>query len=220
MDTLIIKKDDEYVQQLAQLDPVMGKLIQYVGTINIPLRTDYFASLVRSITGQQISVAAASAVFERLKNLTGNKMNVDSIARVSDEDLHEIGFSKRKIEYIRDLIAHIEREDIILSQLPELDNDTIIKQLTSVKGIGKWTAEMFLILSLARMDVLAIDDIGIQRGARWLYQVEKTERKEILKQKQTIWKAPHLTIASCYLWEVVHLDLERQFQGIDDVNLN
>lgn len=217
MDTLIINKNNENVQQLIKLDPVMGKLIHYVGTIEIPLRTNYFVSLVRSIAGQQISVAAATAIFERLKKLTANQLNITGISNVSDEQLHAIGFSKRKIQYIRDLVAHIERGDINLSQLAELDNDTIVKKLTNVKGIGKWTAEMFLILALARMDVLAIDDIGIQRGARWLYQVDKTERKDILKQKKTIWEPPHLTIASCYLWEVVHLDLERRFPTINDV---
>src|SRR5699024_1194463 len=122
-------------QQLSAIDSAMGKLIQYIGTIEIPLRTDYFSSLVRSIVGQQISVAAASAVFERLKTLTGNKLNVTGMSNVTDDALHEIGFSKRKIQYVRDLIAHIERKDIILSQLPELDNSTIIKKLTSVKGI-------------------------------------------------------------------------------------
>lgn len=217
MDTLIIEKKDKDVQELAASDPTMGKLIHYTGNITLPLRTDYFASLVRSIVGQQISVAAASAVFERLESLTNNTLNIAAINRVTNEQLHEIGFSKRKVNYIRDLVEHIEREDIVLEALPQLDNDTIIKQLTNVKGIGKWTAEMFLILSLARMDVLAIDDIGIQRGARWLYQVDKTERKDILKKKKTTW-VPHLTIASCYLWEVVHLDLERRFPAIDDVD--
>lgn len=216
MDTLMIKEEDKSVQQLATKDAVMAKLIRYTGSINIPLRTDYFASLVRSIVGQQISVAAASAVFERLKTLTNNTLNIDAFRKITDEQLRGIGFSKRKIDYVRDLVAHIEKQDIILTKLPDLDNDTIIKQLTSVKGIGKWTADMFLILSLGRMDVLAIDDIGIQRGARWLYQVDISERKEILKKKQNLW-APNLTIASCYLWEVVHMDLEHRFPTIDDV---
>lgn len=216
MDTLIIQEENENVQQLSQSDPVMGKLIRYAGTIEIPLRTDFFVSLVRSIVGQQISVAAATAVFERLRALTDNTLNIDAFHEITDEQLHAIGFSKRKINYVRDLVDHIERKEIVLSELSDLDNDTIIKQLTSVKGIGKWTAEMFLILSLGRMDVLAIDDIGIQRGARWLYQVDKSERKGILKKKQAVW-APHLTIASCYLWEVVHLDLERRFSTINDV---
>jgi|SRR5699024_2546923 len=216
MDTLTIRKSDAGVRELANKDAVMGKLIDHVGDIEVPKRTDYFASLIRSITGQQISVAAASAVFERLRTLTNDSITAAGIKAVSDDALHTIGFSKRKIQYIRDLLAHVERQDIVLSTLPMLDNDTIIKQLTSVKGIGKWTAEMFLILSLGRMDILAIDDIGIQRGARWLYQVDKSERRDILKQYQPVW-SPHLTIASCYLWEVVHLDLERRFPTVDAV---
>lgn len=217
MDTLVIRKNDENVQHLAQLDPTMGKLIDYVGSFEVPLRTDYFASLIRSIIGQQISVAAASAIYERLKKLTDNILDAHKLALLSDEQLRAIGFSRQKILYIRDLIAHISENKINLSQIAELDNETVMKQLTSVKGIGKWTAEMFLIFSLSRMNVLAIDDIGIQRGARWLYNVDKTERKNILKKKQHIW-SPYLTIASCYLWEVVHLDLERRFSSIDDVS--
>lgn len=216
MDTLVIDEKNNDVQELAKRDPTMGKLIRYIGSINIPLRTDYFVSLVRSIVGQQISVAAASAVFERLKSLAGETINIDAFHKITDDQLRHIGFSKRKIDYVRDLVAHINKQEIILTQLPEWDNEMIIKQLTGVKGIGKWTAEMFLILSLGRMDVLAIDDIGIQRGARWLYQVNKSERKEILKEKKKLW-TPHLTIASCYLWEIVHMDLERRFPTIDDI---
>lgn len=216
MDTLIMNEHDKDIQQLARQDPVMGKLIRYVGTFEVPLRTDYFASLVRSITGQQISVAAASSIYERLKSLTDNKLDEKHLSALSDEQLREIGFSRQKVLYIRDLIEHVNENKVDLDRITELDNKTVMDQLTSVKGIGKWTAEMFLIFSLTRMNVLAVDDIGIQRGARWLYNVDKAERKNILKQKKSVW-SPHLTIASCYLWEVVHLDLERRFTTIDDI---
>lgn len=216
MDTLIMHENNENVQQLARRDPVMGKLIRFVGTLEVPLRTDYFSSLVRSIIGQQISVAAASSIYERLKTLTNHKLDERHLSALSDTQLREIGFSRQKIHYIRDLIDHINEKSINLGRITEQDNQTVMNQLTSVKGIGKWTAEMFLIFSLTRMDVLAIDDIGIQRGARWLYNVEKDERKNILKEKKNVW-SPYLTIASCYLWEVVHLDLERRFATIDDV---
>ena len=100
--------------------------------------------------------------------------------------------------------------------MDDMDNSSVIKQLTSIRGIGKWTAEMFLIFSLGRMNVLAVDDIVLQRGAKWLYEVDKSERRQILLDKQPVWD-PHLTIASFYLWEVVHLGFDKKYQSIDDI---
>src|SRR5699024_9660084 len=152
-----------------------------IGDIEITLRTDYFKSLVRSIVGQQISVAAASAIYGRLDILLENAITPNSLLLVTKEQQREGGVTYRKIAYVQDLSHNAQQSELNLLQLTDLDNQTIIKQLTSVKGSGKWTAEMFLILSLGRMDVLALDDIGIQRAAKWLYQVDKSERRNILK---------------------------------------
>ncbi|RYG71521.1 DNA-3-methyladenine glycosylase 2 family protein [Lentibacillus lipolyticus] len=214
METLTIKQTDPAVVALGQADPKMNKLIHAVGDIEVAMRPDLFKSLVRSIIGQQISVAAASAIFKRLETLLENHMTARAISEVSDEQLRAIGLSGRKVVYLRDLTEKVLQCDIVLDALYERDNYTVVKQLTSIKGIGKWTAEMFLVFSLGRMNVLAIDDIGIQRGARWLYQVDKSERRKILIDRKPVW-SPHLTIASFYLWEVVHLDFERKYSSID-----
>ncbi|MBP2256972.1 DNA-3-methyladenine glycosylase family protein [Virgibacillus alimentarius] len=216
MDKRIIHKEDEAVKTLCANDPIMRKLVNAVGSIEITLRSDYFKSLVRSIIGQQISVAAASAIYGRLDAMLDHEITVSSIYQLSEAKLREAGLTFRKIEYIKDLANKVYHAEIDLQALASFDNQTIIKQLTSIKGIGKWTAEMFLILSLGRMDILAIDDIGIQRAARWLYETEKSERRNILKEKAKLWK-PHYSIASFYLWEAIHLDFVKNYASIDDI---
>lgn len=206
MDKIFISKEDQAVKAICDADPKMNQLIHTIGDIKITLRTDYFKSLVRSIIGQQISVAAASAIYNRLNILLKNMITSDSLLQVTETQLRKVGLTYRKIAYLQDLAAKVQQSELNLFQLTALDNPTIIKQLTSVKGIGKWTAEMFLILSLGRMDVLPLDDVGIQRAAKWLYQVDKSERRQILKVKESLWR-PYQSIASFYLWEAIHLDL-------------
>lgn len=216
MEKLIVYQNDHAVINLCQKDPVMEKLVSVVGDLEITLRPDYFASLVRSMIGQQISVAAASAIYNRLLLLMENKITAEAIINSDEESLRAVGLSARKILYLRDLAEKVTGSGMDLHTFHELDNKQILKKLTSIKGIGKWTAEVFLIFSLGRRDVLPIDDIGIQRGAKWLYQVDKSHRRKILEEKASLW-APHLTIASFYLWEVVHLDFEKRYASIDDI---
>ncbi|GGB48852.1 DNA-3-methyladenine glycosylase [Lentibacillus populi] len=217
MEKLIIQKNDQAVVELSKQDPVMGKLITIVGNMEVALRPDLFNSLIRSMIGQQISVAAANAIYNRLQTLMDNHMTPEKIIGASDESLRSIGLSARKILYIRDLANKVISSELNLETLYELDNKQIMKKLTGIKGIGKWTAEMFLIFSLGRMNVLSLDDIGLQRGARWLYKTDKARRRKVLEEKQHIWD-PHLTIASFYLWEVVHLDFERRYESIDEMD--
>lgn len=216
METFVIEQHDARVRELGNADKQMNKLIEIIGDITVNMRPDYFKSLVRSIIGQQISVQAANAVFGRLDALFEHNVRPEAILQASDEQLRSVGLSGRKTVYLRDLAAKVHDRLIDFNRLEELDTEAVIKQLTSIKGIGNWTAEMFLIFSLRRMNVLAVDDIGLQRGAKWLYNVDKSERRQILLDKQPVWE-PHLTIASFYLWEVVHLDFDRTYQSIDDM---
>lgn len=216
MKKIIIKKSDQAVKDLCEADPLMKKLITIVGDIEIDLRTNYFNSLVRSITAQLISVSAAEAIYGRLVTLLNHDISPQAFKKVTNEQLRSVGLSGRKVNYLRDLSEKVSTSEINLTKLDEVDNKQVIKQLTSIKGIGKWTAEMFLLFSLGRMDILALDDIGIQRGARWLYQVDKAERRKVLEEKAGLWD-PHFTIASCYLWEIIHLDFLSLYRSIDEI---
>jgi len=207
---------DHSVIDLGNQDPTLQKLINTIGDIEVETRPNFFESLIRSIIGQQISVQAADSIFQRLVKLTNNELKAETLANMTTQELRSAGLSSPKINYIHDLTQHITTGKLNLVSLSQFDNQTVLKELTKVKGIGKWTAEMFLIFSLGRMDVLAIDDIGLQRGAKWLYQVEQSKRKDILIKKKPIWQ-PHLTLASFYLWEAVLTGLISNFESIDDI---
>lgn len=216
MNILNIQTEDESVQRICERDPFMKKLITVIGDIEISLRADYVSSIVRSIIGQQISVSAASAIYGRLEELLDGKITIEGLHVQSKEELRQVGLTMRKTDYLKDLAEKVVNGDLDLENIAGNDDETIMKQLMSVKGIGKWTAEMFLILSLGREDVLAIDDVGIQRAAKWLYGVDKSERRNILIEKMPLWK-PYRSIVSFYLWEAVHLGFVSNDESIEAI---
>src|SRR5699024_2197814 len=132
-------------------------------------------------------------------------------------DRNVTGVQTCALPIFQDLTQKVYNGDLNLKSLTRLDNETAVKELTKIKGIGKWTAEVFLIFSLERMNVLAIDDIGLLRGSKWLYQVDQSERRDILIKKEPTWH-PHLTLASFYLWEAVLLNFINDYQSIDEIN--
>ncbi|WP_233190746.1 DNA-3-methyladenine glycosylase [Sporosarcina sp. P19] len=213
---LHITTQDPAVQSICAKDPKLKQLISLIGDIDIPLRTDYLSSIVRSMIGQQISVNAASAIYARLLDLLGGHITVDGLIMTSKEELREVGLTMRKAEYVKDLADKIVNRDLDLHHIAAYDDDAILQQLIHVKGIGKWTAEMFLILSLGRPDVLAVDDVGIQRAAQWLYGVEKSERRQLLIEKSPLW-APERSIASHYLWEAIHVGFVQDFKSLEEL---
>lgn len=216
MDKLSIRIQDESVQIICERDAEMKKLINVVGDIEIHLRTDYLASIVRSIVGQQISVDAASAIYGRLEELLDGKITGEGLLEKTKEELRQVGLTKRKTDYVIDLADKVRTGELDLEHISDYNNEDIMKQLTNVKGIGKWTAEMFLILTLGRGDILAVDDVGIQRAAKWLYEVEKSERREILVEKSDLWK-PYRSIAAFYLWEAIHLGFVSEYGSINEL---
>lgn len=218
MSKLYIQMSDESVQTICQRDSTMKKLINIIGDIEVILRTDYLSSIVRSIIGQQISVAAANAIYGRLKLFLDNEITAEKLFEKSKEELREVGLTNRKAEYVKDLAEKVLTNELDLKNISQNSNEEITKQLINVKGIGKWTAEMFLILTLGREDVLAIDDVGIQRAAKWLYQVEKSERRQILVDKSHVWK-PYRSVVSFYLWEAIHLGYITEYKSIDEISV-
>lgn len=218
MSKLYIQISDESVRTISERDSTMKKLIDIIGDVEITLKTDYFSSIVRSIIGQQISVAAANAIYGRLKLLLDDEITAEKLFEKSKEELREVGLTNRKVDYVKDLAEKVLTNELDLENISQNSNEEITKQLINVKGIGKWTAEMFLILTLGREDVLAIDDVGIQRAAKWLYQVEKSERRQILVDKSHVWK-PYRSVVSFYLWEAIHLGFITEFKSIDEISV-
>lgn len=195
-----IAKDDPRVLHLQQQDPRLQRLIQLIGPLETHQRTDRFDSLVRAIIGQQLSVKAAQTIYTRLVTVCP-QVGPDSIARISDDALRSIGLSAKKIQYVRDLTEKVITGELNLQAIDSLEDAEIITELCSIKGIGKWTAEMFLIFSLGKQDVLSLGDAGLKRAARWVYGGVGEEFS--LSVYSEAW-APYRSVVSLYLWEAIN----------------
>jgi len=175
----------------------MRQLILRHGTLNHAPRNDYFASLSRSITGQQISVKAAAKIFERLEQATS--LDPRRVIMLTDEKIKTIGLSGQKSRYIRDLAAHFVQDSAVFNHLESLSDDQVILELTRIKGIGVWTAQMFLMFTLVRLDVFAPDDAGLQQAIKKLYEIEVLPKRAELSEFAERWK-PYRTVACWHLW--------------------
>ena len=181
-------------------DKYIGPLIKKWGkcTIKKSSKSEYFRDLFESIVNQQLSGKAASTIFGRILKLCKGKITPEVIIKISEEKFREAGLSHQKIKYIKDLADKIQKKEINLERIDSLPDEEIITELVRVKGIGRWTAEMFLMFSLARPDVFPVDDLGIKKG------FEKVTGKKFDKEKSANFAlknwSPYRTVASWYLW--------------------
>jgi len=182
---------------LCELDPVFAAIIDAVGPLREHLAEDRFAELAASIVSQQLSVKAADTIWRRFEAL--GPVTPESILGYAEEDMRSVGLSGAKTRYVRDLALHVADGRLDLAAVDELDNEAVIEVLTAVKGIGRWTAEMYLIFALGRPDVLAVDDLGLRRAAGWLLELERPATREELAEAGERW-SPYRSVASRYLW--------------------
>ena len=190
---------------LKQADPVLESVIDRVGPFTLRAKRDRFAMLVRSILSQQISTKAANSIRNKLlARLKPATLNVNSLSELSDEDLRSVGLSGQKVRYLRDLIEHEQTGQIQLRTIGRRTDQEIIAELTQVKGIGEWTAQMFLIFSLGRMDVLPHADLGIRMALKNLYGLDELPNRVDVEQLAARWR-PFATIASWYCWRSLEL---------------
>lgn len=183
---------------LRRADPVIGRLIDAYGRESLQARGDPFGTLARSILGQQISVKGASALWERLEHRLG-RVTPETVAASSQAELIGCGLSRGKIAYLRTLAGGFLEGSIDVSRWREVEDETVIAELTRIKGIGRWTAEMFLIFHLLRPDVLPLDDLGLKRAiARYYAGGDRPSRSEMLAIGEA-WK-PWRSVATWYLW--------------------
>jgi DNA-3-methyladenine glycosylase II len=156
--------------------------------------------LVRSITSQQLSTKAAETIFQRLRAaLPGRRLKPESVADADDETLRAAGYSANKVRSLRDLTARVLDGRLPLARLPRLDDESVIDRLVAVHGIGRWTAEMFLIFSLGRLDVLPVDDLGLRAAVRDVYGLGDLPARRELVELGEAWR-PYRSIATWYLW--------------------
>jgi DNA-3-methyladenine glycosylase II len=187
------------IEHLKRSDPVMAKIIRRVGKIPPRWREPSFETMVRSIAFQQLNGKAALTIFNRLVTAAGGKLTPDSILRLSETEMRACGLSKQKLSYIRDLAAKTKSGDVDFTVLPKMSDAEVIDHLTRVKGIGEWSAQMFLMFALRRPNVLACGDFGVQAAIRKHYNKRKHPKPKDVAKIGKPW-SPYASLACLYLW--------------------
>jgi DNA-3-methyladenine glycosylase II len=195
---------------LAASDPVMEALIERVGDIDRAERlrrrseerpADAYGALLRAIVGQQLSTKAARTIYQRVLDLFGGATPTpEQLLEAGEEELRGAGLSGRKVEYLRDLAAHVISGELELDRLGELTDEEAIAEIVAVRGLGQWTAEMFLLFHLERPDVLSGGDLGIRKAVRIEYGLGELPAPTQVIEIGEPWR-PHRSLASLYLWE-------------------
>lgn len=189
----------EACRHLARKDRVMKKLIAQHGQVVLQSRGDAFVTLARSIVGQQISTKAAQSVWNRFERLCQD-MTPEGLLRLKVDDMRQAGLSARKVEYLVDLALHFSTPGRLnLDRWPSMPDDDIIQELVAVRGIGRWTAEMFLIFHLVRPNVLPLDDVGLINGVSQAYFSGEPVSRSDIREVAAGW-APYCTVATWYIW--------------------
>jgi DNA-3-methyladenine glycosylase II len=189
---------DEACRFLAKKDRVMKRLIPQFGEACLQSRGDAFTTLARSIVGQQISVKAAQTVWDRFAKLP-RKMNASNVLRLKVDDMQAAGLSARKIEYLVDLALHFDSGAIHVDSWKDMPDEEIIAELVGIRGIGRWTAEMFLIFHLMRPNVLPLDDIGLINGISKNYFSGESVSRSDAREVAAAWD-PYCSVATWYIW--------------------
>ncbi|HSC20627.1 MAG TPA: DNA-3-methyladenine glycosylase [Solirubrobacterales bacterium] len=195
---------------LAAADPTMAALIERMGKLDIATRlrrrkeerpADAYGALLRAIVGQQLSTKAARTIYLRVLDLFGGTTPTpEQLLEASEEELRGCGLSGRKTEYVRDLARHVLSGELELDRLPDLDDEQVIEEIVAVRGLGRWTAEMFLLFHLQRPDVLSGGDLGIRKAIQVEYGLDEMPTPTRVIEIGEPWR-PHRSLASLYLWE-------------------
>ncbi len=196
--------------RLAASDPVMAELIERLGGIDLETRlrrrseerpADAYGALLRAIVGQQLSTKAARTIYNRvLEIFDGRTPTPEELLEADEKALRGAGLSGRKVEYLRDLAAHVLSGELELDRLGDLSDEEAIEEIVAVRGLGRWTAEMFLLFHLERPDVLSGGDLGIRKAIQIEYGLEEMPTPERVTEIGETW-SPHRSLASLYLWE-------------------
>lgn len=190
---------EKEISYLKNKDKKLAEVIEKVGFIERETEPELFSALVHHIVGQQISTKAQATIWERMKNSLG-AVTPETILNAGADEIRSFGISLRKVEYIKDFARKVHMGKFDIEAAEKMDDDELIKYLTSLKGVGVWTAEMILLFSLERPNVLSFDDLGIQRGLRMVYHHRKINRKLFEKYRKRY--SPYCSVASLYLWAV------------------
>jgi DNA-3-methyladenine glycosylase II len=190
-------------KHLSKNDILLAQIISKYGPCTIEPHTNYYEELVSSIISQQLSVKAASTIYNRFKDLYGGKNpSPEQILQTDIEQIRQIGASYAKANYIKDLAVHILDGELDLERIATLENKVVIEQLTAVKGIGVWSAHMFMIFCLGRLDILPWGDLGVRKSMQQVYDLHELPNKnQMIEISQKNNWSPYESVASWYLWK-------------------
>ena len=190
------------VAHLKQADPVLAAVIARVGPLKPQYRPATFENLVRSIAFQQLNGKAARTIFDRVVCAVGGSVTPESVLAVTEEQLRACGLSRQKLSYIRDLAARTQAREIEFARLPEMSDADVIEHLTRVRGIGLWSAQMFLMFALRRPDVMPATDFGVQMAIKTHWRKRKLPKPDFIHKLAQPW-APYRSLAAYYLWRSI-----------------
>jgi DNA-3-methyladenine glycosylase II len=205
--TFTAKELRDATAHLRDADPKLGEVILKVGKLRLRGGMEPFQALIVSIIFQQLAGSAAEAILGRLKANYGKEFpGPEAILATPDQDLRACGLSRRKVEYLKDLSRRVVERSVNFDSFPSMSDEAIITRLDEVRGIGRWTAQMFLIFTLGRPDVLPTGDLGIRSAVRRLYGLKEMPTEKEVEGIGTPWH-PHCSIASLYLWRLAEIEL-------------
>jgi DNA-3-methyladenine glycosylase II len=190
---------------LKSRDKILAVAIDKIGHIKRPVDDDFFSSIIHHIIGQQISSAAQKTIWERINNELGT-ITEDAFYDLSVNEIQNFGMTFRKAEYIKDFSCKVKHGELNIVELKRKSDNEVINELSKLKGIGRWTAEMMLIFCLQRPDILSYNDLAIQRGLRMLYHHRDIGKKLFEKYRRRY--SPYCTVASLYLWSIASGTIE------------
>ena len=188
------------VAHLKKADPVLRGIIERLGPCRMEFGPPEFHSLAEAIVYQQLNGKAAVTIFKRFAALAGEPLTPEGVLKLSDEQLRSVGLSKQKSAYLKDLAAKTKAGLLDFSKLPALSDEEVIKHLTQVKGIGVWTAQMFLMFTLKRENVLPTGDYGVQAAIKKHYKKRKLPKPHVMEKIAKSWE-PYRSVACWYLWK-------------------
>lgn len=192
------------VNHLKKSDPVLRAIIGRVGPCRIEYGPPEFHSLAESIVYQQLNGKAAATIFKRFSALAGDPVTPKGILKLTEPQLRSVGLSKQKSSYLRDMAGRATRGELDFSKLHELSDEEVIKHLTQVKGVGEWTAQMFLMFTLRRPNVLPTGDFGVQMAIKKHYKKRKLPKPPAMEKLARPWE-PYRSFACWYLWRSLDL---------------
>ncbi|MFZ0733658.1 MAG: DNA-3-methyladenine glycosylase [Candidatus Sulfotelmatobacter sp.] len=194
------------LNHLKKADPVLRAIIERVGPYRMEYGPAEFSSLAEAIVYQQLNGKAAVVIFNRFAELAGDPLTPEGILKLTDEQLRSVGLSKQKSAYLKDLAAKTASGELDFARLPELSDEEVIEHLTRVKGVGVWTAHMFLMFSLRRPNVLPTGDYGVQMAVKKHYRKRKLPKPKDMERIARAWE-PYRSVACWYMWRSLDIKM-------------